>query len=137
MPHLLSPGPASLSSLGDVPPGAGATSAPPAERDARRPARTPSSSGTGISRLRSLSFTRVWSDESRARPVDPDQRLNDLLRKLHFDFAADEVQVLQRAYCCGVCRDADATCHQIRAVYDAFNLAWSEEVRENLTVCTI
>ena len=76
-----------------------------------------------------MSFTRVWSDESRSRPVDPDQRLTDLLRKLHFDFTGSEVQVLQRAYCCGVCRDADATCHQIRAVYDAFNLAWSEEVK--------
>ena len=100
--------------------------APPGERDARRSARA-SSSGNGFARLRSLSFTRVWSDESRTRPVDPDRRLEDLLSKLHFKFTRDEVQVLQRAYCCGVCRDSDATCHQIRAVYDAFNLAWSEE----------
>jgi hypothetical protein len=95
------------------------------DRDARRSGRGSSSNGLG--RLRALSFTRVWSDESRNRPVDPDRRLDDLLSKLHFKFTRDEVQVLQRAYCCGVCRDSDATCHQIRAVYDAFNLAWSEE----------
>ncbi len=94
-----------------------------------------SSSGASVSRLRSMSFTRVWSDESRSRPVDPDGRLSDLLRKLHFDFTGSEVQVLQRAYCCGVCRDADATCHQIRAVYDAFNLAWSEEVKGSRCYC--
>ena len=102
-----------------------AAQAPPSDREARRTGR--SSSGNGLARLRSLSFTRVWSDESRNRPVDPDKRLDDLLSKLHFKFTREEVQVLQRAYCCGVCRDADATCHQIRAVYDAFNLAWSEE----------
>ena len=58
---------------------------------------------------------------------DPKQRLDNLLGKLYFEFNSDEVDALKRAYHCEVCNDTNAPCHQIRAVYDAFNLAWSEE----------
>ena len=99
----------------------------PPREPAPAPAPRPGREGPRAARPSDKGFARVWSDESRARAVDPDRRLDDLLAKLHFKFSREETEVLQRAYCCAVCHDADATCHQIRAVYDAFNLAWSEE----------
>ena len=59
--------------------------------------------------------------------ADPKRRLDNLLGKLYFEFTDDEVEVLQKAYHCEICSDQNTCCHQIRAVYDAFNLAWSEE----------
>ena len=72
---------------------------------------------------------RCVSVHSSMKPVDadPKHRLDNLLGKLYFEFNTEEVDALKRAYHCEVCNDTNAPCHQIRAVYDAFNLAWSEE----------
>ncbi len=78
------------------------------------------STGSLISRCVSVHNPRLVES-------DPKQRLDNLLGKLYFEFNSDEVEALKRAYHCEVCQDTNAPCHQIRAVYDAFNLAWSSE----------
>ena len=55
---------------------------------------------------------------------DPKVRLEGLLGKLNFSFTKGEEEQIQQAFHCGVCKDATTTCHQIRAVYDAFHLSW-------------
>ena len=55
---------------------------------------------------------------------DPRMRLDHLLGKLNFQFTKQEEAAIQRAFYCKDCKDTTTTCHQIRAVYDAFHLSW-------------
>eukprot|EP00292_Cryptomonas_paramecium_P003942 CAMPEP_0113685044 /NCGR_PEP_ID=MMETSP0038_2-20120614/14407_1 /TAXON_ID=2898 /ORGANISM="Cryptomonas paramecium" /LENGTH=743 /DNA_ID=CAMNT_0000604995 /DNA_START=167 /DNA_END=2395 /DNA_ORIENTATION=- /assembly_acc=CAM_ASM_000170 len=75
----------------------------------------------------STSFNNFRTHDGKAKSVDPDRRLEDLLKKLHYKLKSEDLETLQNAFGCSVCQDGDAPCHQIRAVREAFDLAWSEE----------
>jgi len=85
---------------------------------------------SGGTKLISMSFSRTASAaiESLLTPErtssDPKSRLAGLLGKIKFDFTSTQEKILIEAFKCEDCCDETTTCHQIRAVYDAFHLSW-------------
>jgi len=75
--------------------------------------------------LRTASQFSYFSSQKPKKSSDPKKRLEGLLGKLNFEFTGKEENLIVEAYSCPVCKDHSTTCHQIRAVYDAFQLSWA------------
>lgn len=81
-------------------------------------------STTGSFLQRTASSIVGLAEDARRTTSDPRVRLEKLLGKLNFEFTPVEEEVIVRAFQCDSCHDVTTTCHQIRAVYDAFHLSW-------------